>query len=83
LLRNGKDLEALDYVDGVVLSDYMGMSNSAIKHIRNAWIELRNRRNNRRYPTKSEEKQAKIAYEQSQPQQLQLLEKAKKLKGKQ
>lgn len=80
LLRSGKDLEALEYVDGVVLGEYMGMSNLTIKHIRNAWIELRNRRTNRRFPTKLEDKQAKITYEQSQPQQLRLLEKAKKLK---
>lgn len=80
LLRNGKDLEALEYVDRVVLSDYMGMSNSTIKHIRNAWLDLRNRRTNRRYPNSIEEKNAKITYKQSQPQQLRLLEKAKKLK---
>jgi|CXWL01.1.fsa_nt_gi adenine-specific DNA-methyltransferase len=82
LLRSGKDLDALDYVDSVVLNGYMGMSNSTIKHIRNAWIELRNRRTNRRAPNLVEEKKAMITYEQSQPQQLRLLEKAKKLKIK-
>ena len=69
LLRNGKDLEALDYVDNVVLNGFMGMSQSMIKHIRGAWIELRDRRTNRRY--------SKTYYEQSQPQQLRLLEKTK------
>lgn len=77
LLRSGKDLEALEYVDSVVLSDYMGMSSSTIKHIRKAWVELRNRRTYRRSPNL---KQAKITYKQSQPQQLRLLEIAKKLK---
>jgi len=80
LLRNGKDLEALEYVDSVVLSGYMGMSSSTVKHIRNAWLELRNRRTNRRYPKSTEGKNTKITYKQSQPQQLRLLEKAKKLK---
>ena len=81
LLRNGKDLEALEYVDSIVLRDYMGMSNLTIKHIRNAWIELRDRRTNRRAPKITEEKYAKITYEQSQSQQLRLLEKTKKLKA--
>jgi adenine-specific DNA-methyltransferase len=80
LLRSGKDLEALEYVDGVVLGEYMGMSNSTIKHIRNAWFELRDRRTNRRAPTKLEEQQDNIIYEQPQPKQLKLLEKGKKLK---
>ncbi len=74
LLRDGKDLEALDYVDNIVLGGFMGMSRSTIKHVRDAWMELRNRRTNRRYP--------KITYEQSQPQQLRLLEKAKKYKSR-
>jgi adenine-specific DNA-methyltransferase len=73
LLRSGKDFEALEYVDSVVLGDYMGMSRSTIKHVRDAWIQLRDRRTNRRYP--------RIAYEQSQPQQLRLLEKAKTYKA--
>jgi adenine-specific DNA-methyltransferase len=81
LLRSGKDIEALDYVDSVVLSDYMGISNATIKQIRNAWVELRNRRTNRRAPKITEEKQAKITYVQVQPQQLLLLEKVKKLKA--
>ncbi len=66
LLRNGKDLEALEYVDNVVLSNYMGISNSTIKHIRSAWVELRNRRTSRRFV--KEQKQAKSIYEQSKPQ---------------
>ncbi len=74
LLRSGKDLDALDYVDSIVLGEYMGLSNSSIKHIRNAWLELRNRRNNRRAPD------VDLSYEQSQPKQLRLLEKGKKLK---
>ncbi|MEW6587135.1 MAG: N-6 DNA methylase, partial [Nitrospirota bacterium] len=71
LLRSGKDLESLEYVDSVVLGNYMGMSYSTIKRVRDAWMQLRERRTNRRYP--------KFTYEQSQPQQLRLLEKAKKL----
>jgi adenine-specific DNA-methyltransferase len=74
LLRSGKDLEALEYVDSIVLGNYMGISNSSIKHIRNAWLELRGRRNNRRAPDTD------VSYEQSQPKQLRLLEKSKKLK---
>ena len=69
LLRIGKDAQALEYVDNVVLKDYMGLSFSTIRNIRNAWIELRERRTNRRYPI--------VGYEQTKSQQLRLLEKKK------
>lgn len=80
LLRGGKDLEALEYVDSIVLDEYMGMGKSTIKHIRNAWLELRNRRTNRRYPKSMEEKSSKTTYKQPEPRQLRLMEKATKLK---
>lgn len=67
LLRKGNDAEALEYVDDIVLKSYMGLSVSAIKNIRNAWVELRERRTNRRYP--------KVEYEQTNSRQLRLLEK--------
>ncbi|MEW5985665.1 MAG: N-6 DNA methylase [Chloroflexota bacterium] len=53
LLRQGRDIEALDYVDGILLHDFMGLDSSAVRHIRCAWIELRDRRSNRRYPRRS------------------------------
>lgn len=67
LLRKGKDHQALDYVDSVVLNDYLGLSAATIRNIRNAWIELRERRTNRRYQ--------KAEYKQIRNQQLRLLEK--------
>ncbi len=70
LLRQGKDSQALEYVDDVVLKDYIGLNISTIKNVRNAWIELRERRTNRRYPT--------VKYESNQSQQLRLLEKKSK-----
>ncbi|NUM43514.1 MAG: N-6 DNA methylase [Anaerolineales bacterium] len=71
LLRKGDDDSALEYVDEIVLKGYMGLNNLTIKNIRNAWIELRERRINRRFP--------KVTYEQAQIQQLRLLEKKKTL----
>lgn len=49
LLRRGKYPEALDYVDGIVLHDYLGFSSSFSNSIRSAWIELRDRRINRQH----------------------------------
>ena len=48
LLRIGSWRQALDYVDKVVLIDYLGFDFKIVKNIRNAWIELRDRRNNRK-----------------------------------
>lgn len=70
LLRKGKEAEALDYVDSIVLKDYLGMSDTTVRNIRNAWIDLRERRTNRRYP--------KVSYGTVKSQQLRLLEKKSK-----
>ena len=48
LLRQKRDGEALDYVDRVVLSEYLGIDSPTLKYVRNAWVELRERRGNRR-----------------------------------
>lgn len=48
LLRRKQDEEALDYVDRVVLSEYLGIDRLTLKGIRSAWVELRERRGNRR-----------------------------------
>jgi len=48
LLRQGKDGQALDYVDNIVLKDFLGFDNLMMRGIRQAWVELRNRRINRR-----------------------------------
>lgn len=44
LLRNGRALEALDYVDRIVLKDKFGFDAHLLKHIRCAWQQLRDRR---------------------------------------
>lgn len=44
LLRNGRALEALDYVDSVVLKDKFGFDAHLLKQIRCAWQQLRDRR---------------------------------------
>lgn len=48
LLRNGLWEQALDYVDKIVLIDYLGFDSITSKNIRSAWNELRDRRNNRK-----------------------------------
>lgn len=48
LLCQGRDIEALDYVDKIVLADFAGFDQITIRDIRSAWIELRERRTNRR-----------------------------------
>ena len=48
LLRQKREEEALDYVDRVVLSEYLGIDRLTLRHIRGAWVELRERRGNRR-----------------------------------
>lgn len=49
LLRRGKYLDALDYVDQIVLHDYLGFSPNFSNAIRSAWIQLRDRRINRQH----------------------------------
>ena len=48
LLRQNCHEEALDYVDGIVLKDYLGFDKLMVRRIRNAWEELRDRRITRR-----------------------------------
>jgi len=48
LLRSGREIEALDYVDSIVLKEHLGFDNLIIRNIRYAWDELRDRRINRR-----------------------------------
>lgn len=44
LLRQDCPYEALDYVDNVVLKNYLGFDNIMIRKIRKAWEQLRDRR---------------------------------------
>lgn len=44
LLKKGKYLEALDYVDSIILESSLGLEKSSINKIRSAWIQLRDRR---------------------------------------
>jgi adenine-specific DNA-methyltransferase len=48
LLKQSRDIEALDYVDDIVLKGTLGFDSLIIRNIRNAWFELRDRRINRR-----------------------------------
>lgn len=48
LLRERNWTQALDYVDKVVLNEYLGLDLLTINKIRKAWGELRDRRNNRK-----------------------------------
>lgn len=43
-LRYGRALEALEYVDAVVLEDHLGFDTHMLRHIRYAWEQLRDRR---------------------------------------
>ncbi len=48
LLRKGQEIEALNYVDNIVLNGFLGLSEASILEIRGAWQELRDRRINRK-----------------------------------
>lgn len=48
LLRQGQAYEALDYVDNIILKNYLGFDNFMIGKIRNAWEQLRDRRVDRK-----------------------------------
>ncbi len=48
LLRKNKEMEALEYVDSIVLYQFLGFDKQTIAAIRQAWIELRDRRITRR-----------------------------------
>lgn len=48
LLRNGQELQALDYVDSIVLEKHLGFDREFVLSIRKAWEELRDRRINRK-----------------------------------
>lgn len=48
LLRSGKYENALDYVDQTVLIEHFGFDKRIVRGVRNAWIELRDRRINRK-----------------------------------
>ncbi|MCF8243937.1 MAG: N-6 DNA methylase [Saprospiraceae bacterium] len=48
LLRNGKEIEALDYVDTIVLEQFLGLTRKEVLDVRGAWQELRDRRINRK-----------------------------------
>lgn len=50
LLRAGKLGTALDYTDKILLQQGLGFDKSTIRSIRAAWVELRDRRQNRRRP---------------------------------
>ena len=48
LLRQDFAYEALDYVDNIILKDYLGFDDFMIRKIRSAWEQLRDRRVNRK-----------------------------------
>ncbi|MBI1923630.1 hypothetical protein HYR99_05215 [Candidatus Poribacteria bacterium] len=47
LLRQGKYLEALDYVDATILMNGIGFDRFTVNLVRSAWLELRDRRSYR------------------------------------
>lgn len=48
LIRSNRPDEALDYVDSIVLKGWLGFDDALVKKIRIGWLELRNRRINRK-----------------------------------
>jgi len=48
LLRQNRAYEALDYVDNIVLKEYLRFDDFMIRKVRNAWEQLRDRRVNRK-----------------------------------
>jgi adenine-specific DNA-methyltransferase len=48
LLRQEQPYEALNYVDNIILKNYLGFDNFMISKIRNAWEQLRDRRVDRK-----------------------------------
>lgn len=48
LLRRGLTSEALEYVDNIVLKEYIGFDTAMIQNIRSGWEQLRDRRMNRK-----------------------------------
>lgn len=48
LLRRGLPYDALDYVDSIVLRGYLGFDSTALRGIRRAWEQLRDRRISRK-----------------------------------
>jgi adenine-specific DNA-methyltransferase len=44
---------ALDYTDPILLGDGLGMSVDEIRAVRKCWVQLRDRRKNRKHPTKA------------------------------
>jgi adenine-specific DNA-methyltransferase len=48
LLRQDRAYEALDYVDNIILKNYLGFDNFMINKIRGAWEQLRDRRVDRK-----------------------------------
>lgn len=48
LLRSGKYEDALEYVDQTVLIEHFGFDSHIVRAVRRAWVELRDRRINRK-----------------------------------
>lgn len=48
LLNQNRTQEALDYVDNIVLKEYLGLDSSLIRKVREAWEQLRDRRKKRK-----------------------------------
>lgn len=44
LLRSGREIQALDYIDRIALKGHLGLDDSTIAHLRDAWVQLRDRR---------------------------------------
>jgi hypothetical protein len=53
ILRNSGVEAALDYSDPILLGDGLGMSTSEVKAVRDCWVQLRDRRKNRKQAPKA------------------------------
>lgn len=52
ILRKGGIEAALDYSDPILLGDGLGMSEAEVRAVRDCWIQLRDRRKNRKHASK-------------------------------
>jgi len=53
ILRKSGVEAALDYSDPILLGDGLGMSDSEVKAVRDCWVQLRDRRKNRKHAPKA------------------------------
>lgn len=60
LLREKGLIAALDYCDPILLGDGLGMSREQIQSVRQSWMQLRDRRKNRRHGAKKSNNSSKM-----------------------